>query len=82
MFLVQLCMAACMQVHSALVLDVAHASGVARGTTPMHAGRDVWWDVAVAAQAGVCEPEWVGAEHPLYLLYTSGSTGTMHACMC
>jgi acetyl-CoA synthetase len=27
------------------------------------------------AQSDTCEPEWVGAEHPLFILYTSGSTG-------
>ncbi len=37
--------------------------------------RDVWWHELVANQPGICEPEWVGAEHPLFILYTSGSTG-------
>ncbi len=41
----------------------------------MQAGRDVWWQDALAGQADVCEPTWVEAEHPLFLLYTSGSTG-------
>jgi acetyl-CoA synthetase len=39
------------------------------------AGRDVWLHELLADQSAVCEPEWVGAEHPLFILYTSGSTG-------
>jgi acetyl-CoA synthetase len=65
------------QVESVLVLDVKHASGIQRATTPMKVGRDVWWDVALTPQPHVCMPEWVPAEHPLYLLYTSGSTGAL-----
>src|ERR1700722_12999554 len=41
----------------------------------LRAGRDSWWHDAVAGQEAVCEPEWVDAEHALFLLYTSGSTG-------
>ena len=37
--------------------------------------RDVWLHELVATQADHCEPEWVDAEHPLFILYTSGSTG-------
>ena len=40
-----------------------------------NAPRDVWWHDLVAKQASTCEPEWVGSEHPLFILYTSGSTG-------
>ncbi|NOX92934.1 MAG: acetate--CoA ligase [Gammaproteobacteria bacterium] len=36
---------------------------------------DIWWHELVEGQAHTCEPEWVGSEHPLFLLYTSGSTG-------
>jgi acetyl-CoA synthetase len=39
------------------------------------AGHDVWWHEITASQPAACEPEWVGAEHPLFILYTSGSTG-------
>ncbi len=41
----------------------------------MTAGRDIWWEDAVAEQSDTCEPVALGAEHPLFLLYTSGSTG-------
>ncbi len=37
--------------------------------------RDRWLHDEMQGQSGICEPEWVGAEHPLFLLYTSGSTG-------
>ena len=40
----------------------------------MHAGRDVYYDEIVAAAAAECEPEPLDAEHPLFILYTSGST--------
>ncbi len=36
--------------------------------------RDVWMHEIEAGQPDVCEPVWVGAEHPLFILYTSGST--------
>ena len=41
----------------------------------MHRGRDVWWDELVAAQSSVCAPAELDSEHPLYTLYTSGTTG-------
>ncbi|HHO70060.1 MAG TPA: acetyl-coenzyme A synthetase, partial [Halothiobacillus sp.] len=41
----------------------------------MHAGRDIWWHELVEKQSADCEPVYVNAEHPLFLLYTSGSTG-------
>ena len=41
----------------------------------MQDGRDLWWSDAVQGQSAECEPEWVDAEHPLFILYTSGSTG-------
>jgi acetyl-CoA synthetase len=42
---------------------------------PMHATRDRWWHELTAGASPACDPEWVGGEHPLFLLYTSGSTG-------
>ncbi|MDO9449311.1 MAG: AMP-binding protein, partial [Rugosibacter sp.] len=45
------------------------------GACAMTAGRDVLWDDVIAGQPDTCEPEWVDAEHPLFILYTSGSTG-------
>ena len=37
--------------------------------------RDVWWDDATEGQSDVCPPAQLPAEHPLYILYTSGTTG-------
>jgi len=41
----------------------------------MKAGRDIWWDEAMAKAEPECAAEWMDAEDPLYLLYTSGTTG-------
>ncbi len=42
---------------------------------PWNAAHDVWWHEIIGSQPATCEPVWVGAEHPLFILYTSGSTG-------
>ena len=41
----------------------------------MRSGRDVWWHDLVPEQPASCEPEAMGAEDLLFLLYTSGTTG-------
>ncbi|HKV56551.1 MAG TPA: acetate--CoA ligase [Candidatus Binataceae bacterium] len=41
----------------------------------MREGRDIWWHDLVPAQSADCDPEVVDAEHTLYTLYTSGTTG-------
>jgi len=38
-------------------------------------GRDVWYEDAVADQEATFEPEEMNAEDPMFILYTSGSTG-------
>ena len=38
-------------------------------------GRDVWYEDAVAGEASTCEPEEMNAEDPMFILYSSGSTG-------
>jgi acetyl-CoA synthetase len=40
----------------------------------MRGGRDVWFEQAMEAAAPECPPETIGAEDPLFILYTSGST--------
>jgi acetyl-CoA synthetase len=42
--------------------------------TPMKDGRDVWWHEQVEQADADCPAEPLEAEHPLYILYTSGST--------
>jgi len=46
---------------------------------PMKAGRDIWWDEAMLTAGHECAPEWMDAEDPLYLLYTSGTTASRRA---
>jgi acetyl-CoA synthetase len=45
------------------------------GKVAWDAARDRWLHDEVAGQPEACEPVWVGAEHPLFLLYPSGSSG-------
>jgi acetyl-CoA synthetase len=42
--------------------------------TPVTAGRDVFYDEILAAADPVCPAEPMEAEHPLFILYSSGST--------
>ena len=41
----------------------------------MTEGRDLWWDDFVGKQSDRAQPEAFDAEHPLYIMYTSGTTG-------
>jgi len=41
----------------------------------MQAGRDVWWQDVMAKASADCPPAALPAEHPLFILYTSGTTG-------
>ena len=40
----------------------------------MQEGRDVWYHELLEAAEDTCEPEQLDAEHPLFILYSSGST--------
>ena len=45
------------------------------GEVTMKTGRDVWYEDEVAEAEARCEPEEMNAEDPLFILFTSGSTG-------
>jgi len=53
------------------VLVVRHTGGAVAMQMP----RDRWFDAVVDGQSPDCEPERMDAEDPLFILYTSGSTG-------
>jgi len=41
----------------------------------MQPGRDHWWHELIETVDPECSPERLDSEHPLYILYTSGTTG-------
>lgn len=45
------------------------------GEIDWHQGRDIWYHEVVDKQASECAAEEMNAEDPLFILYTSGSTG-------
>ncbi|MEE9142936.1 MAG: acetate--CoA ligase [Gammaproteobacteria bacterium] len=59
------------------VSTVEHVLVVKRtgGNIAWHGERDVWYHDVVANAPEDCEPEEMNAEDPLFILYTSGSTG-------
>ena len=61
----------------ALTPTVQHVLVLSRCGTPisMRAGRDISWADAMDAVSDDCLAEPLDAEHPLFILYTSGTTG-------
>jgi len=45
------------------------------GAVDMHPGRDLWWHELDQSASETCPAVPLDAEHPLYVLYTSGTTG-------
>lgn len=62
-------LAKCPSVRKAIVLRRTGAE------IAMKAGRDVWWHEEMKHAAAECAAVPLDAEHPLYILYTSGTTG-------
>jgi acetyl-CoA synthetase len=51
---------------------VVHRTGDA---VEMKRGRDLWWHEQMKGASADCPPASLPAEHPLFILYTSGTTG-------
>jgi acetyl-CoA synthetase len=60
----------CPSVNHVIVYQRVHGSNI-----PMEAGRDHWWHELMANASDECPAEHLDSEHPLYILYTSGTTG-------
>jgi acetyl-CoA synthetase len=65
--------AACDKVGHVKTVIVVRRTGA---PVPMQQGRDVYYDEVASTVSADCPPEEMGAEDPLFILYTSGSTGT------
>ena len=67
----------CPSVHSVVVYrrDTVAGAPVTQSPASMQAGRDHWWHELLEAADPVCPAEPMDSEDPLYILYTSGTTG-------
>ncbi len=56
--------------------SVEHVVVLRRAANQVKMGsKDLWWHDLMEGAKTYCEPEWVESTHPLYILYTSGTTG-------
>ncbi|MCG8748844.1 acetate--CoA ligase [Tenacibaculum finnmarkense] len=60
----------CECIHTTLVVKRTNV------TVEMKEGRDTWLQPLLEEASEICEPEIMDAEDPLFILYTSGSTGS------
>ncbi len=63
---------ACQNTPSVSAVVVVNRTGQ---SVEMQAGRDHWWEKVMANASPKCPPAKLDAEHPLFILYTSGTTG-------
>lgn len=61
--------------HTPTVQNVIVYKRVADHTVAMSAGRDHWWHEIMQSVNDQCPAEELDSEHPLFILYTSGTTG-------
>ena len=59
-----------------VVVARRHAAGSGEGEPPMRAGRDHWYHELMSKAQAECQPTVMDAEDLLFILYTSGTTGT------
>ncbi|MBE8522081.1 acetate--CoA ligase [Amycolatopsis sp. H6(2020)] len=57
------------------VIVVKRTGDQLEGDVPWTDGRDLWWHELVGGQSEEHTPEAFDSEHPLFILYTSGTTG-------
>ncbi|MEU5262484.1 acetate--CoA ligase [Amycolatopsis sp. NPDC021455] len=57
------------------VIVVKRTGDQLEGDVPWTDGRDLWWHELVDGQSEEHTPEAFDSEHPLFILYTSGTTG-------
>lgn len=65
----------CSCVESVIVLKRDGESSASETVCPMQENRDEWWHELMHSASSECEPEVMDAEDPLFILYTSGTTG-------
>jgi acetyl-CoA synthetase len=65
----------CPSIEHVVVVMRRSATDEVDETLKIQGKRDRWYSQLIAAASADCPPTWVDAEHMLYTLYTSGTTG-------